>query len=149
MSPEQAYKILGLKHGADSAKIKYAFRRLIKSYHPDQAKCTDDTTAKSIILAYGIAMKATQKNAKGVTSTPLGDLSDDDIFPNPYFEEAMEAYNALHQLLELLAKNARTEPVLEKIKQMIKEIDYGYFEAWRAERLINEAYELLKTRRQK
>lgn len=35
-SLEQAYAVLGLKHEANPAEIKLAYRRLLKQYHPDK-----------------------------------------------------------------------------------------------------------------
>jgi len=44
LNPYEAYKVLGIKEGADEEEIKRAYRELVKKYHPDQYR--DNPLAK-------------------------------------------------------------------------------------------------------
>jgi len=141
MNIEQAYRILGLKAGARATDIKSAFRRMIKLHHPDKTKKTDSAAARNILVAYKTAMQNAGKK--------IIEEDDDDVFPHPDQEEALDAYNTFHQLLELLSKTANAGPIIEKIKEMISQIDNGYYEYWKGMRVISEACAFLDSQRQK
>jgi hypothetical protein len=91
----EALASLGLRPGAAWPEIKAAYRRLIRSHHPDVATAPEDDTATTIIEAYTILGELNRSNKlpapEAATTTAPGDRAVLVVARGALFENVCDA----------------------------------------------------------